>query len=233
MLTTTPEHFRRVATFDGLDTDLVAYCLQYATTASVKRGDLLMQQGERATVVYVVRTGYAKLVSTSSEGHEVLAGIAGPRDVFGQAAVVEPERDYMVTATALTPMGIATWARPKALELYKKFPEIHARLDAQMLINIDVLLGRLHTVSEGQVSQRVARVLLELAHRHGEPRPRGVAILPPLTRQDLAALTGTTLYSVSRLLADWEHRGMLASARGHVEVFDLPALGTIAGGDSE
>lgn len=233
MLTMTPGPPGRVATFAGLDNDVVTYCLEYAAIASVKRGELLMQQGERATFVYVVRSGYAKLVSTSSDGHEVLAGIAGPRDVFGQAAVVEPEREYLVTATALTSMSIATWARPKALELYKKFPEIHARLDEQMRFNIDILLGRLHTITEGHVSQRVARVLLELTTRHGEPRKRGVAILPPLTRQDLAALTGTTLYSVSRLLADWEHRGMLASARGQVEVFDLPALRAIAGGDAD
>ena len=87
-------------------------------------------------------------------------------------------RDYLVTATALTAMDMAIWSRAKALELAKRFPEIHARLDVQLAQNVKILLGRVHTVSEGRVAQRLARVLLELAERHGEPRPPGVAILP-------------------------------------------------------
>src|SRR5262249_52896109 len=153
---------------------------------------------------YVVRSGYAKLVSTSPDGHEVLVGIAGPRDAFGHAAMAERERDYMVTATALTPMELAIWARAKAHELSAKFPQVHARLDAQLMATLELVLGRLHTVSEGHVPQRLTRALLELAERHGEKQARGIAIMPPLTRQDLAALTGTTLYTVSRLLAEWE-----------------------------
>ena len=218
----------RVSTFDGLADDIVTYCLEHAALATARRGELLIQQGEAARLVYVVRSGYAKLVSTSPDGHEVLVGIAGPRDVFGHAAMAERERDYMVTATALTSMDIAIWARAKALELAARFPQIHARLDAQLMANLDLVLGRLHTVSEGHVPQRLTRALLELAERHGEKQARGVGILPPLTRQDLAALTGTTLYTVSRLLADWEHRGIVTTSRGHVQLLDIPALNEIA-----
>jgi CRP-like cAMP-binding protein len=219
---------RRLATFDGLADDVVSYCLEHAALASTRRGELLIQQGEPARLIYVVRSGYAKMVSTSPDGHEVLVGIAGPRDVFGQAAVAEHVRDYLVTATALTPMGLAIWARAKALELSVQFPEIHKRLDAQLMANLDLVLGRLHTISEGHVPQRLIRALLELADRHGEKQARGIGIVPPLTRQDLAALTGTTLYTVSRLLADWEQRGFVATSRGHVQLLNIPALKDIA-----
>jgi CRP/FNR family transcriptional regulator len=219
---------RPLSTFHGIDEQLASYCMEHAALATAKRGELLVRQGERANLVYVVRAGYAKLVSMSADGHEVMVGIVGPRDVFGQAAVVERERDYMVTATALTPMSIAIWSRAKALDLARQFPDIHSRLDLQLVQNVEVLLGRVHTVSEGRVAQRLAKVLLELADRHGEPRPPGIAILPPLTRQDLAALTGTTLYSASRLLADWEHRGLVATARGSVRLRDVAGLTAVA-----
>jgi CRP-like cAMP-binding protein len=55
-----------------------------------------------------------------------------------------------------------------------------------------------------------------------------VAIIPPLTRQDLAALTGTTIYSASRLLADWEDRGLVASSRGSVRLRNVAGLTKIA-----
>ena len=224
----TPVPSRRLSTFDGLSDDIVKYCLEHSALATARRGELLIQQGQRAELVYVVKSGYAKLVSTSPDGHEVLVGMAGPFDVFGQAAVTDGMRDYLVTATALTSMELIIWARAKALELSRKFPEIHARLDAQLVANLDLVLGRLHTISEGHVPQRLTRVLLELADRHGQREPRGVGITPPLTRQDLAALTGTTLYTVSRLLADWEHRGFVATSRGHVQLLNIEALREIA-----
>jgi CRP-like cAMP-binding protein len=215
---------RPLSTFHGIDDDVAKYCLEHAEVATARRGELLVQQGDKATHVYVIRSGYAKMVSMSPDGHEVMVGIVGPRDVLGQGAVMPEERDYVVTATALTGMETVIWSRAKAMELSKRFPEIHARLDAQLAQNVQILLGRVHSVSEGRVAQRMARVLLELAERHGEARPPGVAILPPLTRQDLAALTGTTLYSASRLLADWEHKGLLTTSRGNVRIRDVAGL---------
>jgi CRP-like cAMP-binding protein len=228
MPATLPSSSRRVSTFDGLSDDVVNYCLEHSALATARRGELLIQQGEPARLVYVIKSGYAKFLSTSPDGHEVLVGIAGPFDIFGQAAATEHLRAYLVTATALTPMELVIWSRAKALELASRFPEIHSRLDVQMIANLDLVLGRLHTVSEGHVPQRLTRALLELAERHGEKQPRGVSINPPLTRQDLAALTGTTLYTVSRLLADWEHRGLVATSRGHVQLLNIQALKEIS-----
>jgi len=233
MPATLPTPSRRLSTFDGLAEDVVAYCLEHSAMATARRGELLIQQGEPARLVYVIKSGYAKFVSTSPDGHEVLVGIAGPFDVFGQAAATEHLRAYLVTAMALTTMELLLWSRAKALELTEKFPAIHSRLDAQMVANLDLVLGRLHTVSEGHVPQRLTRALLELADRHGQKQPRGVSINPPLTRQDLAALTGTTLYTVSRLLADWEHRGLVATSRGHVQLLDVEALKDIADAPDE
>jgi len=233
MPATLPNPSPRISTFNGLSDDVVNYCLEDAELATARRGELLTQQGEPARLVYVIKSGYAKFLSTSPDGHEVLAGIAGPFDVFGQAAASEHMRAYLVTTTALTPMELVTWSRAKALELANRFPEIHSRLDAQMIANLDLVLGRLHTVSEGHVPQRLTRALLELAERHGDKQPRGVSINPPLTRQDMAALTGTTLYTVSRLLADWEHRGFVATSRGHVQLLNLQALKDIAASPEE
>ena len=176
MPATLPSPSRRVSTFDGLSDDVVNYCLEHAALATARRGELLIRQGEPARLVYVIKSGYAKFVSTSPDGHEVLVGIAGPFDVFGQAAATEHLRAYLVTGTALTTMELVIWSRTKALELADKFPEIHSRLDARVIANLNLVLGRLHTVSEGHVPQRLTRALLELAERHGEKQPRGVSI---------------------------------------------------------
>ena len=134
----------------------------------------------------------------------------------------------MVTSTALCPMTAAVWSRDKALAIAQQFPEVHKRIDAQLMRNLDAVLGRLHTVSEGRVSQRLARALLELGERHGQPDALGVLIVPPMTRQDIAAIVGTTLFTTSRLLSDWEDRGLIESSRARVHLRSLEGLRLLA-----
>ena len=206
----------RAHTFDGLADEIIQYALKHARTVTARRGETLTHQGERADRIYVVREGYVKMVSTSAEGHDILIGIAGPRDVFGHATMADQPRNYLVTSTALTPVTAATWDRAKAMAIAQEYPEVHKKIDVQLIGNLEAVLGRLHTSTEGRVSQRLARALLELAERHGTPDAMGIMIAPPMTRQDLASIVGTTLFTASRLLSDWEDQGLVESSHARV-----------------
>jgi CRP-like cAMP-binding protein len=223
-----PDATARAHTFDGLATKVIDYALTHAHTVTARRGESLTRQGEPARQVFVVRDGYTKLVSTSKDGHEVLVGIAGPRDAFGHAAMADEQRDYLVTSTALTSVTAAAWDRDKARAIAREFPEVHKKIEAQLIRNLELVLDRLHTVSEGRVSQRLARALLELGERHGQPDSLGLVIVPPMTRQDLAAIVGTTLFTASRLLSEWEHQGLLESSRARVRLRNVEGLRLLA-----
>lgn len=65
------------------------------------------------------------------------------------------------------------------------------------------------------VEQRLARALLRTASEIGETEPDG-ALCVPVTRQDLADVTGITLYTVSRLMSRWTSEGLIRPTRGRV-----------------
>jgi CRP/FNR family transcriptional regulator, nitrogen oxide reductase regulator len=88
--------------------------------------------------------------------------------------------------------------------------------------------NRLNTLTEGQVPQRLANVLLELADWHGKLDGKAVDIEPPVTREDLAGLTGTTFYTVSRVLSGWQAKGVLSSRRGRLRLEDTSRLRALA-----
>lgn len=50
----------------------------------------------------------------------------------------------------------------------------------------------------------------------------------PLSRQDVAEMTGTTLYTVSRVLSAWESRGIVQSQRQRIVLTTPSALVAIA-----
>jgi CRP-like cAMP-binding protein len=56
----------------------------------------------------------------------------------------------------------------------------------------------------------------------------GVEIDFPVSRQDIAEMTGTTLYTVSRLMSSWEERGILSGGRQHIVLLKAHALVAIA-----
>ena len=56
----------------------------------------------------------------------------------------------------------------------------------------------------------------------------GVLIDLPLSRQDLAEMTGTTLFTVSRVLKNWENRGLIQSQRQKVMITSPHGMVVIA-----
>ena len=79
-----------------------------------------------------------------------------------------------------------------------------------------------------RVERRVARALLRLVHDAGRRAEGGVEIAFPVSRQDIAEMTGTTLYTVSRLLSGWEERGIVRSSRQRIVLTKPRALVAIA-----
>ncbi len=88
---------------------------------------------------------------------------------------------------------------------------------------------RLRELSTQGVEQRIAHTVLRLACQAGRRTTRGIEIALPLSRQDLAEMTGTTLHTVSRTLSAWENRGLVASGRRRVIVCEAHELAVIAG----
>jgi CRP-like cAMP-binding protein len=89
-------------------------------------------------------------------------------------------------------------------------------------------LSRVQELTTERVSQRLAKTLLRLTASGGRASGSAIEIVHPITRQELADLVGATLFTVSRLLARWEDRGLIRSARGHITVLDTEALHTEA-----
>jgi CRP-like cAMP-binding protein len=69
-----------------------------------------------------------------------------------------------------------------------------------------------------RVERRIARALLRLAHHAGRRVETGVEIDFPLSRQDLAQMTGTTLFTVSRTLSAWQGDGLILTRRRRVTI---------------
>jgi CRP/FNR family transcriptional regulator, nitrogen oxide reductase regulator len=81
------------------------------------------------------------------------------------------------------------------------------------------------------VQQRIARALLRLASLSGQKTDNAIEL--DFSRQDFAEMSGTTLYTVSRVLTDWERQGWITSGRERIRILEPHALVRIAEGLEE
>jgi CRP-like cAMP-binding protein len=86
-------------------------------------------------------------------------------------------------------------------------------------------------MSNEQVEQRVAHALLRLAKQAGRKVDAGVEIDFPISRQDVAEMTGTTLHTVSRILSAWEQQGLVEGGRQRIVLRDAHRLHSLAEGE--
>jgi CRP-like cAMP-binding protein len=92
--------------------------------------------------------------------------------------------------------------------------------------NIQEMQERYRELATEKVERRIARSLLRLAAQMGTKMDRGIELT--FTRQDLAEMSGTTLYTVSRVLSEWERQGLVETGRERVLIRDPHGVVRIA-----
>jgi CRP-like cAMP-binding protein len=92
---------------------------------------------------------------------------------------------------------------------------------------------RIREMSTEEVERRVANAVLRLMDQAGRPEDDGVRIDFPLSRQDVAEMTGTTLHTVSRLFSAWESQGIVKGGRQKLLVRDRARLKDLAEGNGK
>jgi len=206
-----PDDLIRSRIFDGLtETERRAW-LQQARRRQVTRGAVVARQGEPAREFCLVATGFLKIVQLTPEGHELIVRFVGPGEPFGGVVVLDGA-NYPVTAVAVESTSLCVWTLDALRPLLLDTPQVRLNLMREMATHMTDALTRVRELTTARVGQRLASALVRLMRQCGRPDPDGVLLAHSLTRQELAELTGTTLYTVSRTLSQWSADGLLRAA---------------------
>ena len=222
-MTVTDDVLRQAPLFSGLDDDAAAALESSMSSSSLRRGEILFNEGDDGNQLYVVTEGKIKLGRTSPDGRENLLAILGPGQMFGELSFFDPG-PRSATATAVTDVQL------KSLGHEALSPVLNAHADvAHALLN--QLAGRLRRTNEvvgdlvlSDVPGRVAKALLDLASRFGRRADDGIHVNHDLTQEELAQLVGASRETVNKALADFASRGWLRLEPRSVVILDLERL---------
>ena len=213
--------------FAGIDRATCRAALALATPARVPAGAFLFQQGDPACHFYVLARGRVKMLQLTPDGHQIVLRLLVPGEMIGSVASGE-RAVYPAAAQALDEVVALRWDRRALIALMDRHPVLSRNILTVMAGRMRDIQDRYRELATEQVEQRVARAILRLVRHNGRKTPGGVLIDAPLSRQDLAELSGTTLYTVSRLLTRWEQQGLVEVGRKRLLVTQPHGLVAVA-----
>lgn len=170
----------------------------------------VFDQGDTRIRAHALLEGSVRISQAGSDGAQIVLRFIGPGEIFGAAAAFT-DRRYPGDADAVAPSVEVSWSEAELIKLIHRHPQIGLNALKIMGRRLNELQNRLREVSTQPVERRVAHTLLRLVRQFGREEPRGTTIGLPLRRKDIADIAGTTLYSVSRSLTNWEKRGLLVT----------------------
>lgn len=205
--------------------------LTQARPRRVVAGSSVFTQGAPALSFFLLLEGQLKIVQTSREGEQIIAHWVAPGQLFGFAIALGLHA-YPGTAQAVTDSIALAWPMRAWDVLVQRHPAVTTKALRTVGGHLQDAFARLRDVSAAQVEQRIARALLRIMRQSGLRTEGGVQIDFPVTRRDIAEMTSTTLYTVSRTLSAWEQAGVLTGGRRRrIVVLDPHALVRLAGSE--
>lgn len=200
-----------------------ADCLVLARCASIReysRDDYLFQQGQPLRNVLLVLSGCVKLTQISSDGNEVILWLRGSHDAVG-IYEIPMQGAHSCSARVIIKCRALAWDWAQ-LSRGPANPQIRGNIAYLVAKRLCELEERFREIATERVSRRVASAIGRILEHVGRPSDQGIVI--SLSREELAQLTGTTLFSVSRLMSRWNELGIVIPRREGFVVRDPDRL---------
>lgn len=209
--------------FAGIDADASHDLASSMTLVSLQRGRALFKEGDPGDRLYVIGSGKMKLGRRSADGRENLLAVLGPGEMFGELSLFDPG-PRTATATAVAEARLYELSHVELIHWLERYPSMATHL-------LEALARRLRRTNEtladlvfSDVPGRVAKALLDLSSRFGEPVEDGLRVAHDLTQEELAQLVGASRETVNKALADFTARGWVRREGRAVVLLDIGRL---------
>jgi CRP/FNR family cyclic AMP-dependent transcriptional regulator len=212
-----------------LEADELAGLRARAVPRRFAHGATIVHQGEVPGRVVVIERGHVKVTALGEDGKEVVLAFRGPGDIVGEAAALSGE-PRSATVRALEPIDALAIAQRD----FESLLETHPRISTVLL---QVVIARLRDADRQQFEfaafhtiERVARRLMELAERFGEPCDEGVRISLRISQDELAGWAGASREATSKALHDLRQIGLIDTRRRSLTIRSVDGLRGVTGG---
>jgi CRP-like cAMP-binding protein len=214
----------RSSLFSGASPAASKEVVSVAHEKKFENAQVMFCQGDSVRQVLLLVSGCVKLLQVGANGNEVMLRLSGPGELIGIAE--SRIRTYKSTALAQQPCTALTWDISTFEAIYERHTFLRRNMLNMLLQELEDMHERFREISTERVAARLSSQILRMMHQVGRQVDGGIEI--SISREELAQLVGTTLFTVSRLLSDWDRQGIVEARREVVSVRNLRALADLS-----
>jgi CRP-like cAMP-binding protein len=190
------------------------------------RRETIYNEGDPIREVFLLTAGCVKVTQLGPNGQEVILRLHGPSELIG-AQGLSAGKLHLATARAIQTSTALVWEASVFESISDRIPSLRRNTARILGERLQEMEERFREISTQKVAPRLSHQLIRLLNQLGRGTDhQNVEI--GLSREELAQLTGTTLFTVSRLLSQWEKQGIVSSRREAVVVCNVQALAALS-----
>jgi len=215
---------RASALFIGLSEREYSEVISHGRARTFPRDELLYAQGQPVNCMILLQSGSVKHTQLSASGEEVLLWMSGSGDALNLQTEAKP-RGYSCSARAMEQCGAFVWDYTRVQALLLQYPQIEKNITQILASRLKELEERFREIATEKVATRLAFALLRLLKQVGKVSLEGTQVL--LSREELAQMTGTTLFTISRILSRWAELGFVVPRREAILISNPKGLESV------
>lgn len=217
-----PMLLSRLPLFQELAADQIAAIASDARLVQLPKAEVLFHKGDESHGFFVVVSGQIKLAVTSSQGHEKIIDVIGPRQSFGEA-VMFLGRPYPVFAQAMSDALVLKIGKETVFKLLAIDTTFARAMLAGLSLRLHALVGDVESYSLRTGVQRVIGYLLQQCADQGSAEDEPSVTLP-IFKQVLASRLNLTPESLSRELHELESANLITVKGRHIMIHGVQRL---------
>ena len=175
---------------------------------------VIVNQGHAAENFFLLVSGRVRYFHLSHDGRKVNLKWLSPGDIFSPAAALPGTSEYLVSTEAMKDSMVLVWNSSTIRNLINQYPQLLDNILSSTHDYLGFYRDAYTSLACNSGPQRVAQVLANLANGFGRKVAGGTEL--EVYNEELADEANVNLFTVSRLLSDWQRKGILTKRRGRV-----------------
>lgn len=217
-MSSTSEFLATVPLFKGLDSVDLARFGDLLREKSYPKGSVILFEDDPGDALFIVRSGRVKVVLVAEDGREVILGLLGVGEHFGELALID-DQPRSAHVIAMEESSLLVLRREDFRRRVEASPSVAWSLLTELSRRLRRADGKIGSLVLLDVPGRIARLLLDSADEG-----KSELIEKPLTHQTIAHLIGASRETVSRAMREFQESGWITMDRRRIQVANRAAL---------
>lgn len=191
------------------------------TSYTIKKGEVLFEEGDILNGVYCVKDGICKLSKLSENGKDQIVKMIIKGNIIGQRSLVSNESSNL-KAVALNDMEVCFIPKSEIIADLEKNPKFSLEMMKDMARDLKEADDVIVDMAQKSVRQRMADTLLYIEDNFGTNADGTLSVV--LSREDLANIVGTATESAIRVLSQFKKDGLISTNGKLIKIEDEMGL---------